>query len=335
VLAAELTQVAASGMTLEEFVAAASGSSWFLPGRIPDQGITLFAGEPRTFKTWAALQFLICVAAGGSFLGTGSAISGRVLYVTEEGAQAKLAERLVRLATNLQPPVGSVRIMHRTGVQFTTGEGWDRVRATVAIDRPALVVFDTLAAIMVGDENSVRDMHDALRHIQRLIADFGVTVVLLHHLNKNGEGRPGKRLRGSSALWAAVDCIWSFSRDSLNGLPQNGGTILVEPKDGDIERIRFTWNPETFLLSRDSAPRCTPEAIAEMAAVLEERGERITAAALQAEFVGVGRTWFHDQLAKAVKADKLRPDGTGRNVVYRALRPDERPDKEVLGGADQ
>jgi hypothetical protein len=333
----EAEPAAPSGMTLEDFIAAgASGCSWHLPGRIPDAGITLFAGEPRTFKTWAALQLLLAIAAGEPFMGTEPARSGRVLYVAEEGARAKLAERLGRLAGSLQPPAGSVRIMHRLGTTLAAGEGWDRVRATVAAERPVLVVLDTLAALMVGDENSVRDMHDALRHIQALIAEYGVTVILLHHINKNGDGRPGKRLRGSSALWGAVDCIWTFTRDTANGLPQNAGTILVEPKDGDLERIRFAWDAETFLLGQDAAPRCTLEGIAEMAAVLEERGERVTADALQAEFAGVGRSWFRESLARAVAAGLLTRSGATRSLVYRsAERPDERPDESLFGEVDE
>jgi len=336
----DLTRAVASGMTLEDFVAAAaSGPSWLLPGRIPDQGITLFAGEPRTFKTWSVLQCLQCVAARKAFLDTEPVRSGDGLYVSEEGARAPLAERLGRLASHLQPPVGSIRIMHRTGVQFTTGDGWDRVRDTVAAERPALVAFDTLAALMVGDENSVRDMNDALRHVQRLIADFGVTVILNHHLNKNGDGRPGKRLRGSTALWGAVDCVWSFTRDTLNGLDQNAGTILIEPKDGDIERVRFTWDPETFLLSRDAAPSVTPQGIADVAVLLTERGKRATAEALQAEFPGTGRSWFREQLAKAVEAGLLIPSGATRSLVYRPVEPDEDrtngPDETIFGGPDE
>jgi hypothetical protein len=328
---------ALAGMTLEDFIAAgASGCSWHLPGRIPDQAITLFAGEPRTFKTWAALQLLLAIAAGEPFMGTEPARSGRVLYVAEEGSRAKIAERLGRLAASLRPPTGSVRIMHRLGTTLAAGEGWDRVRATVAAERPVLIVLDTLAALMVGDENSVRDMHDALRHIQALIAEYAVTVVLLHHVNKNGDGRPGKRLRGSSALWGAVDCIWTFTRDTANGLPQNAGTILVEPKDGDLERIRFAWDPETFLLGQDAAPRCTLEGIAEMAAVLEERGDRVTADALQAEFAGVGRSWFRERLACAVAAGLLTRFGATRSLVYRSAEsPDERPDESLFGGPDE
>jgi hypothetical protein len=226
--------------------------------------------------------------------------------------------------------------MHRLGTTLAAGDGWDRVRATVAADRPVLVVLDTLAALMVGDENSVRDMHDALRHVQRLIADYGVTVILNHHINKNGDGRPGKRLRGSSALWGAVDCLWTFTRDTLNGLPQNAGTILMEPKDGDLERIRFAWDPETMMLGQDAAPRCTLEGIADVAAILEERGERVTADALQVEFPGAGRSWFREQLARAVQAGLLMRSGTNRSTVYRVVGgPDATPDASLFGGPDE
>jgi hypothetical protein len=66
---------------------------------------------------------------------------------------------------------------------------------------PVLIVIDTLARAMQGDENSTQDMGKLVRNIDLIRKRVGAHVMLIHHTGKvtaNGA-------RGSSALKAAVD----------------------------------------------------------------------------------------------------------------------------------
>jgi hypothetical protein len=326
---------ARAGLSLDEFIDSAPIEPTSLYRGIPSPGLTVFAGEPRTLKTMCSFQCGLASAAGRPFLDHPMDQVGGFLYVSEEGSRPALADRARHQRELLPARSDRVRILHRAGVVLTDPRSWDLVRQEVAqLPDAACVVLDTFAALMDGDENSVKDVRDNLRPIQRLIADYEVAVILVHHVNKYGDGRSGRRLRGSSALWGACDSIWHFERDTDGNLPLDSGRIVVEPKDGDIEVVPFAWSRETFLLEAQQRPACTPEAIADLAAMLVARGEVASADALRQPFAPVGKSWFAERLRAAVDLNLLVVEGRGRATRYRAIDRTIRPDDSVWAGPD-
>lgn len=64
-----------------------------------------------------------------------------------------------------------------------------------------LIVVDTLARSFEGEENSASDMGAFVRACDRIRAETGATVLVVHHSGKDAD----KGARGSSALRAACD----------------------------------------------------------------------------------------------------------------------------------
>jgi RecA-family ATPase len=247
----------------------------------------------------AALQMMFATASGSPWLGEKPTRTGSALYVSEEGARAKVAERLstMRFGHNVQHPI---HVLHREGITLT-GVGWQKVRATLdEMERPTVVVLDTLAALMDGDENSVADIRTALRPIQALITDYGVTVVLVHHINKGGEGRMGNRMRGSSALWGACDGTLGFVRTlDADGVAEDHGEVHVETKDNDPAVLEFAYDYRTMDLRVEERPILSiPNIIAEV-----ERRQRETNAAVPIEdvrrYFRAGKGAFRDRVEEA------------------------------------
>jgi AAA domain-containing protein len=289
--------------TIDEFIGAVRGSETadLYTDIIPAGGLVIFAGQPRSFKTMAALQMMFSVASGNRWLDHTPARTGDCLYVSEEGARDKIADRLeaMRRAYN---PTHSIHVLHREGITLT-GQGWEKVRATLEdMDQPTVVILDTLAALMEGDENSVADVRDALRPIQKIITDFGVTVALVHHINKGGEGRIGNRLRGSSALWGASDGTLGFVRDEdANGVAQDTGEVRVETKDNDPQRIRFGFQFETMTLKADVRPALTVASLVEEVARRQaERQQPVPIEEVRTYF-SVGKSWFYERVKEAAE----------------------------------
>lgn len=318
------------GESLDDFIQNAGiGGQYLVPGLIPEKGLTVFAGEPRSFKTFAVLQLMLAVASGGTFFGLSPCRTGSVLYVSEEGAKPMLAERFDVLRQSMAP-VHEVRILHRAGVLFTE-DSWSMVPHTVAsLKDPALVVFDSLAAMSVGNENSTKDMAANLRPIQNLIGSHGVSVVLIHHLNKQADAqqRAGRRLRGASALWAAIDAQLTFDRNTKNGLPLNTGKVVVEPKDGDTETIQFSWDPDTFLLAGSSRPALSPDSLYEAAKNLNG-GAKVRASDL-AQVLKIPKSTLAPYLAAAVTGKWLVVDGKGSRTCYLPQMPPKSDDRRSI-----
>ena len=75
--------------------------------------------------------------------------------------------------------------------------------------QPTLIVLDTLARCMVGgDENSAKDMGQAIRACDRIKSELDATILLVHHTGK--DARSGER--GSSALRGACDSMIELTK---------------------------------------------------------------------------------------------------------------------------
>jgi len=95
----------------------------------------------------------------------------------------------------------------------------------------ALVILDTLARCMgAGDENSARDMGSFIANCDIIRANLACTVLIVHHSGK----ATGAGMRGSSALWGAVDTVARVTKNAT------GHSVAVEKqKDGEIQKIEF------------------------------------------------------------------------------------------------
>jgi predicted ATP-dependent serine protease len=79
--------------------------------------------------------------------------------------------------------------------------------------KPQLVVVDTLARCLHGDENSPRDMGMFNLSCGKIIHEIGTAILLVHHTGKNGVGA-----RGHSSLTGACDCIIELKANGKNNI---------------------------------------------------------------------------------------------------------------------
>lgn len=101
---------------------------------------------------------------------------------------------------------------------------WARdTAASLGLD-VALIVIDTVARNMVGDENSTEDMGEFVRAIDRVWNELGCFVLTVHHSGKD----VARGLRGSSALGGASDANILVQRDKEKGLTEPGEIILED-----------------------------------------------------------------------------------------------------------
>ncbi len=75
-----------------------------------------------------------------------------------------------------------------------------------------MILIDTLARHIDGDENSTKDMMTFIKRVDRLRAEFpGSVAMIVHHTGNSEKDRP----RGSSSQTAAHDFEMSVTKDSL------------------------------------------------------------------------------------------------------------------------
>lgn len=132
---------------------------------------------------------------------------------------------------------------------------------------PRMIVIDTLARFMSGDENSTKDAGAFVKACEKLQLAFNCTVLIVHHtgVSKEAQGRS----RGSSAFKGAVDSeVWVRYEDEkliaepLKMKDSSKPTLLAftmdqKPVDGWINE--YGEQETSIVLSRTSVENISKE----------------------------------------------------------------------------
>jgi AAA domain len=183
--------------------------TWLISGVLPANSFCVLYGEPGCGKTFVALAMALSIGSGTTWCGK-TAAHGSVLCVAAEGLTGlKLRAR----AYNKKHGLGPASIRY-TGSAINLLDQSDISALSDALAtsdfRPDLIVLDTLARVMPGsDENSAKEMGQAVRAIDELRRDFSASALVIHHTTKNSN-----RERGSSALRGAADLMIECSRST-------------------------------------------------------------------------------------------------------------------------
>lgn len=166
---------------------------WLIPNWLQKDSLAMLYAPSGQGKTFVALHWSLSLAQEGR----------RVLYVAAEGAFG-----LSRRVTAWRKRYGNVPANQiffdpqGTLVDRLKDETADPLLLSeVSTFRPELIVVDTLARNIEGDENAARDAGAFIRGLDTLRLLSGACVLTIHHSGKD----PEKGARGSSALKAAMD----------------------------------------------------------------------------------------------------------------------------------
>jgi hypothetical protein len=187
---------------------------WIMKGWVPN-GLTVVYAKPKAGKTFWVMTLAICCAMGIPFFGRQLDGTGTVLYIAAEGSGKATWRRIARIAKSLGVDMGELR------------ERMQVVAWGVKIDDPKsvadfllvnpgkrdMVVVDTLARCMIGDENLTADMNIAVQGMDTIRREMqAASMIVIHH-----EGWKEERLRGAIALYGALDAqIHVKRKDGLN-----------------------------------------------------------------------------------------------------------------------
>ena len=178
-----------------------------LIGKLIERGTTgQIFGPPASGKSFVELDMGLCVATGSKWNGH-ECEQGAVLYFAGEGHKG-LIKRIkawtLKHGTLVEPFFFSSRStisFDKAGLDKVVAEGLSLQKQ---IGQPiSLIIIDTLARHLQGDENSASDMSAFVRMVDGLRNTFpGSTAIIVHHTGNDAESG---RSRGSSALKAACD----------------------------------------------------------------------------------------------------------------------------------
>lgn len=178
--------------------------TWLIDGMVTD-GMTVVVGDPGSAKTFLALDWALSIASGAPWLAE-SVTQRNVLYVTGEGTAGLPARRRSWITARQRDTAGFYCIPHPVNLLDPDDE--EALSADVYATDAKLLVIDTLARCMAGDENSAQDMGGFVSVLDRIRAERACASLVVHHTGVEG-GRP----RGSTALRGAADTLVHMKHD--------------------------------------------------------------------------------------------------------------------------
>jgi hypothetical protein len=211
--------------------------AWVIPGYLP-QGVTLLAGRPKLGKSWLALDWCLAVASGGTALGV-KCEEGDVFYAALEDTERRLMTRAQKLASGQWP----TRFAYVHEMPRANEGGIALVRCWLEqAHNPRLVVIDVLARVRSGkgrNEDNYDADYNSVTIWKTLADEFGVAIVLVHHVRKMEADDPLEMVSGTNGLTGAADAILILNRNS------QGCTLGGRGRDLDEFDLAVQFDSET------------------------------------------------------------------------------------------
>ena len=203
---------------------------WFVRDLLPDEGIVVWHGRPRSMKSLCAVETCLSLSLGEHALGIprfGVPAGAGVLYLTEEDPDRIVGFRLrlmlaARGILEGQEPEG-FRLKIRPGWDLEHIEGQEYLLNTIAETEKAMslplrvLTIDPARASMPGMDGSPKDAAAARGFLLRILRETSIRTILIPHHDvkpardsKDDRGRPERASGG--VTFSMGDCMVNFER---------------------------------------------------------------------------------------------------------------------------
>jgi RecA-family ATPase len=217
---------------------------WSVSQLVADGSFVVLGGEPKTTKSWAGLEVALSVASGtpcfGSEVFSTNGKQRSVACVMLEDGAPNINARVRAMATSKGIKEQELRGLplffnFSGGIDLFDDDSVAKFMSDLGgIDKPAVIIIDPMRNAHTGEENDSGQMIAVANNVRRIRDKTGSTVVLIHHLRKPSSsdvGSPGHALRGSGALYGAVDgLIAMFNRTATVKTPGWTNDVYVRVK---------------------------------------------------------------------------------------------------------
>ena len=231
----------------------------FLPA---GRQVALFA-RGKTGKSLLALDVAAALATGRPVLGAPARDPIDVVYVDMENPADDVRDRMLDLGYDVESELGRLHYFHLVDLPpLDTLEGGRAVEQIVRHYGAVVVIVDTTASTVEGEENSADTFRAFARHTGRRLRALGVALLRIDHGGKDKD----KGQRGSSAKDDDVDVVLELA-------PTSSGRFVLRRL-----RARLSWVPELVTITREVEPLLRhvvepvvlPDGVAEVVTLLDD-----------------------------------------------------------------
>lgn len=180
---------------------------WLVEEIWPEQGVGFLGGRPKSCKSWLALEIALSVASRTPLLGRYAVPrGGPVLVFAAEDSPAMVRARFAGLAVARGVSLKDlpIQLVLADRLRLESDGDQARLRATLEMVGPELLILDPFVRMTGIDENSAQEVSRLLGFLRDLQRSLALAILVVHHVRKSA-GNGGLALRGSGDFWAWSD----------------------------------------------------------------------------------------------------------------------------------
>lgn len=192
--------------------------SYIIDELIVKGAITVIGAPQGSYKTYTAVAMAMCISSGTDFLGL-TTKKNKVMILDCESSQS-LAQKRQNFLEAGGLPLKENSLFYEIGTDYdlNSSEGLEKLKKEIEEKKIGVLIIDVWRGLVRGiRENSADDVREWFSDgLRPLIADTGVTVVLITHTRKmkpeDNVSRQIERIRGSSEFTNASDLVLMLLR---------------------------------------------------------------------------------------------------------------------------
>ena len=182
---------------------------WIIPNFL-GEGLNILAGNPKTGKSWFALNLAAAVSSGTSFLGMQIPKALKVLYLALEDSKYRLKSRLQMIDSIL---LNRNNLIMSLDLGEMKNGGLENLEKIIIENDLKLVIIDTWFKFrgivhMGANVNAYEKDYCTLSEIKKLADKLHVSILLVHHLKKGKENNIYLEMSGSAGFAGASDSMY-------------------------------------------------------------------------------------------------------------------------------
>ena len=202
------------------------------------EGISMLGGAPKIGKSWMVLDFGVRIAKGEPIWNLPTK-QGTVLYLALEDSLSRIQERLCKLTDDVP-----------SKLFFTTVAGTLSDDLCFQIEQfisehtdTVLVIIDTFQLVRIGGvDTSYANDYSEVRKLKALADKLHISLLLVHHLRKQGDSDPLNKLSGTTGISGAMDAVFILDVSKRHA---RGATLFCTGRDIESREIELNMSRET------------------------------------------------------------------------------------------
>ena len=228
------------------------------------QGLCILGGAPKIGKSWLMLDWCIKIAKGEPIWDMDTT-QGTTLYLCLEDTLPRVQHRIYCMSEEASP-----NAYFAATAGTLTGDLESQI-SSFLLSHPdtVLIVVDTYQMVRGNsNEPSYGGDYQDMQKLKRIADAYNITVLLVHHLRKQGDRDPVNRLSGTTGISGAVDAVFVLDRKER---VQNTALLVCTGRDIEYRELELRFSKERCVwdLLSDSAENPAQLLPSEMMSFLE------------------------------------------------------------------